>query len=496
MAVETYISQQKNQLLDSLENQVRFSQLVAVVIGEKGIGKSFLINQLQRRLKNDVLAAKIDASLAMTEDQLEKTISLQLGLSWQESDSNLEQRIQNDLAQKVFITIDDAHLLSSSCLDYILQLNQNQLHLQESVLFILLTGDASLPGMINETNTFSQHQEMCVVFQIETIQQSETKSLVANFANIDNDQLDEFYDEKKLHYFWQLSKGNPAELNYHLSRWLEENAPVEIIEVIKEEKASYVKSAFYVLIVIALSSMLIFQDKVNSLFASDPEEVAQPNNDVNPLAADKLSDEEESLTKGQINRKKPVKDPLESSENQEPKIPEDNGQESDSKKNELNPSSNAQTTNPEIKIEQEKDSQNAKSSDGKEKLANPTPKDPANLQTTAINSGNGSRLTVDETFLLNQNSKLFVLQWVGLSQQQAVEIYKNQHPLKNKILVYRRAKGKQVLYLAISDQFLNRLQADNAKAEYKKRGYQGTPWVKSMDAVQQELRGFQDANIN
>ena len=74
--MDNYISLQKNQLLDSLENQVRFSQLVAVLVGEKGIGKSFTLDCLQNRLEEEVSLAHIDASIEIQEEQLQKVICI------------------------------------------------------------------------------------------------------------------------------------------------------------------------------------------------------------------------------------------------------------------------------------------------------------------------------------------------------------------------------------------------------------------------------------
>jgi len=255
--VEHYVSQQKKQLLDSLENQVRFSRLVAVIVGDRGVGKSFLLMELQARLEQEVLIARVDASLAMAEDQLKKTISLQLGLSWQDSDTPLEQQIKNNLSQKVLIAIDNAHRLSSSCQNYVLELNQNQLGFSESVIFILLAGDNSLPSMISETETHAQHQDMCVVFQVEPILENETQPLIAAFGHSATTALDGLYDEKKIRYFWQLSKGNPAELNYHVSRWVAEHSPAQSIELTQETSSSYGRSILYVIIAITLMVVLM-----------------------------------------------------------------------------------------------------------------------------------------------------------------------------------------------------------------------------------------------
>ena len=498
--MENYISQQKQQLLDSLENQARFSQLVAVVVGEKGTGKSFLIQQLQQRLEEDLAIARVDASLAMTEDQLEKTISLQLGLNWQESEISLEQRIQNDLQQKVLITIDDAQLLSSSCLDFILQLNQNQL--QESVLFILLTGDASLPSMINETNTFKQHQEMCVVFQIEPIQQHETKAMVADLCRHRPEWLDDLYEEKKLVYFWQLSKGNPAELNYHLSRWLEENtgAETKIVEIAGDEKTSYLKSILYVLIAGTLIGTLFFQDEVNRWIAAGSANSKaiekKPKEQVEKLSSDISSSNQDKTVKTDTARQ-----PVDTKQQPITNEAADNNRQQDpliqSQKIEVEKNVSGNSKLPENDIAQNVSDEKRQTKDKTEKTVTKQPEiaPPIVKQESKgiIDFDITTNLTAGEASLLKLDDKLFVLQWMGLSKAQAVEDYKKNHPLVNKMTIYRRANSGQVLYLVISDQFLSRIQADVAKAEYNRRGYPGKPWVKTMAAVKKEVEAFRDS---
>ncbi len=504
--METYISQQKNQLLDSLENQARFSQLVAVVVGEKGIGKSFLIEQLHQRLEGEFVIARIDASLAMAEDQLEKTISLQLGLNWQESEVHLEQRIKNELQQKVLISIDDAQLLSASCLDFVLQLNQNQLQLQEPVLFILLAGGSSLPGLINETSTFKQHQEMCVVFQIEPIPQHETQAMVIDFCRHQKNWSDETYDDKKLNYFWQLSKGNPAELFYHISRWLEENTETEIVEIREDEKTSYLRSFLYILVVVGLVGTLFFQNNINQWIAGDPQKDLAVVESL-PSQDERLSVEEAPRVKNKVekvnNEEWVANASLHSSTNESANNilkeevsnqskPQIETEKIGEKMVEKNQTSAKEITNKNISVKEPPLVKNTKKAAPEKDRSEP----PAKINESKIqDSQNTLHLSRDEISLLKQDDRLYVLQWMGLSKAQAAKEYKTNHPLTNKMTIYRRANNGQLLYLVISDQLLSKELADAAKKEYKKRGYSGKPWVKSMAAVKKEITDFRDSGI-
>jgi len=489
--VDIFISQQKNQLLDSLENQVRFSQLVAVIIGEKGIGKSFLLECLQKRLEDEVLIARVDASLAMSEDQLDKTISLQLGLSWQESDTPIEQRIKNDLSQKVLIAVDNAHLMSNSCLNFILQLNQNQLEFQESVLFVILAGESTLPKMINQTETFGHHQEMCVVFQIEPVVLSETQPLMEAFGHHNIDVIDGLYDEKKIDYFWQLSKGNPAELNYHLSRWLTENSPTKVVEVVQQESGSFFKSMLYVSIAVGLMAVLFFQEDINRWISTEQSsELIGEGQQSSSTASDidNISSLSEKKT-GSAKRKKHGQ--LAQKENGEDSNQAEQVITSKTKEIEVIESSKAVSASGKIALSE---TSAVKQVNPDKEQAVQSPQDNKEVEVAAeIKQSQINPLTSDEQNLLAQNGKYYALQWVGLSQLTAAQAFKDNHPARENMRIYRRTNGKNVFYLVISDYFASREIADKSKLDYQNRGIAGKPWVKSISAIQSEINQFAKA---
>jgi len=458
MLVNSYVSQQKSQLLDSLENQIRFSQLVAVVVAEKGIGKSFLLNELHTRLEDEVLIARIDASLAMSDDQLEKSISLQLGLNWQKSDVSLEKRIKNDLTQKVLITIDDAHLLSTECLDFILRLNQEQLAFNESVIFALLVGELSLPSLISKTKTFEEHQDMCVVFQLEPIEKSETKLIVESFEQYKGSKIEALYDEKKLDYFWQLSKGNPAEINYYLSRWLDEKAPSQVVEIEETEKTSYLKSAGYFLIAAILITMLIFQQEVNQWVSP---KTASPSQD--DLSSQKVQPVGSLTTEKYFAPKTKLK---------------------------IQSEDNAKVEEPEIEIIEEPLPIDIKEQKVESKKVEKDISPKEKIVEQPVIEPVPEVLTLDEKSLLEISSDFYVLQWVVVSHLKTAEDYKSKHPANEKIRIYRRHNKNKILFIVVSDFVVDRQLAETLKNSYRQQGISEKPWIKSMAIIHGEIQEF------
>ncbi|MGB0494767.1 MAG: AAA family ATPase [Kangiellaceae bacterium] len=490
--MENYISLQKSQLLDSLENQVRFSQLVAVLVGEKGIGKSFTLDQLQERLANEVHIAQIDAAMEIEETQLQKVICLQLGLPSgpQDNFEYIEQSIRTNLRKKALISIDNAHLLSNKSLNSLLGLNQNQINHQESVLFLLLSGDESLPKNISFTNTFKKHQEMCVVFQLEAIEKSEVAPMVSSLSHLSLDEVEEAYGTKQLDYFWQLSKGIPAELEYQVSRWqsdlVEEKVDLQQTEV---AETSYWKSLVYLVLGVTFASILFYQDEINQLIT--PDEISDHKVDSESLNPTAREVKKETLNTGTIEKRKT-------------KQANQNTGEHLVKKEGIEENIN---TLREATVERE-DSQSRKSTGQiikkpkkKEKVVEqkvsdhvPSVADLKVEPTKVVNSETTKQpdikrvsLSIDEELLLEQPNSYFSLQWVGVSQLEKAQDYRTAHPLKDKMYIYRRRQASGYLYLVVSDLFVGRIEANEAKERYKNLKYKGNPWIKSIAAIKTEI---------
>ncbi len=505
--VSLYVSQQKSELLDSLETQVRFSQLVAVLVGARGLGKSFLLEQLHHRLKDEVAIASVDASMAMSDDQLDKTISLQLGLSWQESNSDLATRISNTHSEKVLITIDNAHLLSASCLEFVLKLNQSQLSEKQSSLFILLAGESSLPVSINKTPTFTQHPEMCVVFEVEPIQQSETRAIIDTFSHPNSEVLKELKNGSKLDYFWQLAKGNPAELNYHMSRWLDEHSPTQVVEVdTKTNPNAVLKAVVYSLLAIVLSAMLVYQDEINQ-WISPPSESNKEISDqtlANNTPLKLETNEKEQLAKQQVVGDSNELAASPTSEAQK-KTKQAFDRELEKTEKAIDSAAESQLSTEKVtenqsEIDQATDLESSRKTKKTRETNNPNnalsesqTQLPVETQSTKSRIEGAQSLTTEELRLLAEDSDLFLLQWAGVSSREAAEKYRDNHSAKEQMSIYRRANNGKTRFIVVSDRFSNRALAEFALNDYIQQGIKEKPWIKSYELVHKEIRQFEQS---
>jgi type II secretory pathway predicted ATPase ExeA/septal ring-binding cell division protein DamX len=492
----SYVSIHKSQLLDSLENQVLYADLTSVIIGSKGFGKSFLLKELHSRLDGQVYISQIEADSVMTPAQLDKSISLQLGLSWQENGQSLLDKISESLEQRILLTVDDAHLLSLYCLDYLLGL-MSQLNEQQNLFFIVLAGEATLAKKLNATPKLKSNPNLCVVFELQPFEESETKLLISDFNATTENKIDKLFDTQKISYFWQLSHGNPAELSDLLMRWkLETNSQLSSEQLDNENqrpKRQIILSVVYSIFALILVFALIYQDDINKALEPDIAKELKPDRANSKLKLRSKSSAELGLSELASAKKKTEqnnktglteveqltstdKKELKVTNNPVEKVIADDAYVQELEKLEL--------------IERELAAQKLTENSVQEKIKLKS----KNVVNTHRNQSEdvsvvdkNSLLTNDENKLLKINSQYYTLQWMGVSSLESAEVFKKKHPQKDHMLIFRRKLGDKFLFVLVSGQFESRVTAENSKTIYKKQGYPGNPWVKSIKAVQTEI---------
>jgi septal ring-binding cell division protein DamX len=544
----SYISLHKTQLLDTLESQVLYSDLSSVVLADKGMGKSFFLKQLHTRLEQQVYISQIEAGVSLTSEQIEKSICLQLGLSWQDSEQSLLQKIEQTLAQRVLLTIDDAHLLSVECLNFLLSIAHPKQATTEKKVFLVLTGESSLAKKLNQTILLKQTPNLCVVFELQPLELEEIKPMIADFEAIKVSKAESLFDQQKLEYFWQLSQGNSAELKKQLTRWqietdslaqkisvqeklpIKEKTATENVQVTDNVQASNSvkiterpeqteptavlakpKKALnniwliigYSFIALLLVLALIYQDVIN-------QQIMPKNNETNSSenkANENLNAQNQQPT---LNSQKPKRkvDDLEqdkrASINQaldakstdieaEKKTNIKLKQTSADKGLVLNDSVNAQnmTTNDDSLISDKKLEsaiENTVEIEQQPKAESTTKSKNTLAERNKEDIENSIKLSVDEQLLLAQAPDKFTLQWLVVSKLDSANSFIARHPLKDSMRIFRRKQNQSYLFIVISGEYNSHIDADNARATYILRGYQGKPWIKAFSAIISDIK--------
>ncbi|WP_196138838.1 AAA family ATPase [Aliikangiella sp. G2MR2-5] len=524
-----YITAHKRQLLDSLENQVLYADLVCVLVGESGCGKSFLLQRLQKRLESEVFISQVQAQPAMTREQLEKTICLQLGLSWQNSELSLLEKLKQQGERRALLTVDDAEVLSQSCLDYLMALVEEQFERKETRLFVVMAGESALANKLNSTPTLKQNPSICALFELLPFDPTELVNLLADFQRTNEQAIRTLFDEQKLSYFYDLSRGNLGELKYHLKRWTEEQS--QVASTNNFPKKSLLTGMGYFLIAILLISALIFQDEINQVITPEPKkELAELDKKGTSSKDKKLNSEQKpkskqkpketvsseqsevenataatkELTPGlqstdsldsskQLSSvsRKALKEPVTTKEESINRVqPEEEAQREPATNSSIAVESNVSND------EQAKVSSSDVSSSEPVALQNtdntvqrnePDVKTSDEVLPKKEEKTTSRGLEEDKELILTLPDNGYTLQWAGVSKLEAATRFRDSHPLAGQMYIYQRQSSQPKLFLIISGHFNSRLDAENASVIYKKRNYPGAPWIKSVRAVKKEV---------
>lgn len=553
--MNNYISVHKTQLLDSLESQVFYANLASVVIGESGLGKTFLIKSLCLRLKNQVDLVKVDAEKISEQIEIDQKIIKQLDLNTNSLKEWLENKVSSTQTQlefnKILLVIDNAHILTEECLDYLLSLAKVITNQNQNLIYLLLVGESELAPKLNATPVLKQQPDFCVVFELQPIEIDETRHLIADFQDLDVEAAELLYDSQKFEFFWKLSRGIPGKLHYQLHRWLTEteknNEPYQKIEDENKKNNQLILSIGYSCLALLLILVLVYQDDINELFLTEennqPEiefiELPLPqnapsqktlnqqtiDNDLGDSNSDENNSEGKSLSdkllaeKGLIGKEAPSvlltdnttefdaeKLKFNDKTSQKTKVSQNTnafqeGGNQEAAKTEITDLNVVDETRKPKNLIQNNDGDTSISSQPKrvtDIAKKPIEADQVKQESKKISEvleksepiAEGFQLMQGERALLTKQQSGFLLQWVAVSQLESAKRFVYKHPLKDQMFIFRRKQKAGYFYLVASGDYQTRLLADEARASFTLKGYPGNPWIKSFKSVQQDIKAL------
>ncbi len=527
----SYVSLQKSQLLNSLENQVLYSDICSVITGQEGLGKSFLVQQLVCRVNEKVHCSQIEAVAELSVEQLEKTIALQVGLSWESEKSSLIERFNSQLESRVLLIIDDAQFLTLACLEYLISLTGNRAAPTNSKIFIILLGEPELVTLLQQTQPLQENPELFAAFELEPIQVQEAKYLIAEFQSIEVGEVESLYDAELLAKFWLSAQGNPAEIIQKFNLWSQQsNGNIEPVidndrteqeavidsssssesslvqfsrdnakeSIVAKEKTvkEYALIALYSFVAVCLIMILVYQDEINLAIEASEQKPVPENKETSeqletPVSAVQLDAKKSSQKKNDfveemlavqkidklITTDASDKSKLEPNATQTPLLATNKPVQQSSQQNKSEPEVNV------VNRVEHKEKVEIIKKDKKLVLSEASLEEKGKTTSRLV----PVKLTEDEVRLNQFSDVQFTLQWVALSTLKAAKKYRTAHPLNAQMMIFRRQHKSGYLYLIVSGQFNSRDDADNARAIYARRGYKGKPWVKDSKAVKAEI---------
>lgn len=264
------------QRLDLLQHLSEYADLLLLVKGRYGVGKSALLARLLERARDHWMACVIVANPLTTRDQLLTQFGNQLGLDLrgigiEELQAVIEERLTalQRAGRVVLLIIDDAHALAAPVLDLILHLFELKGESGKLVRVLMFT-EPSLDETLQSPALRSLRQQVTHTLDVPPLTEDQTKSFLEHYISATGRSdvlpltaatIDRAYAE---------SGGIPGVL-LSLADTLE-HAPEPLVERASKPRFSrfFRSPALRALgvagLVVVLMVALLFQDEINELF--------------------------------------------------------------------------------------------------------------------------------------------------------------------------------------------------------------------------------------
>jgi len=495
-------------ITDSLTHQIQFSDLLLLVEGVHGSGKTSLFRQIIQSDITNIKSLSIQAEATDTLIQVQQKMSIHLQDLGDANhlDDNLKNLQMFD--QTPLIIMDNAHVLSDTTLQELFRYQQ-QLKIDHEVnLKILLFANSGMRETLQKI-TDIQNDQMYVQ-NIPVLSEKQADSFINHRLRNAGYAGEPIIDSNDMQQLLKKCDGTPLNI-MTLSAPLIDKI---IAHKLKPSPSIWVKSliAFIILLVLAAAAYAAY-----SYFINDRAKIEQPVEDLLPLAPENNSNveaidnstaqngpatETESV-EANINSEENISDVIEAPENNEPNIEADISNEESTittepaitevnKLEKTEPAENPVETTPAQVITQKPEpvKEEIKSPEPEKIAAVEKPKNiikPAPPISTTLQQLNRMGLH-DDSWLRQQNSQNWTLQLLGARDEKTLLKFVQHNKLSANVAWYKTWLTSKPYYVLVYGSYANRDTARNSIANLPPKVRALRPWVKSMKSVQQALK--------
>ncbi|MFW5426997.1 MAG: AAA family ATPase [Methylophagaceae bacterium] len=467
-------SEQIEQRLNLLQHLIRASDKVALLFSEKGFGKSALLMQLQHVMGEDVRICLLDADLFIDPKALTLHCLQALGVDENEirlSSDHLELLKQRCLSLqnlniKPLLLIDNADQLSEVGLSTIL----GWLSWQENDQFLLqavFTAKNAMPEL-NTIHGRIQRVDLPIFTEIEL------RAYLAHRLAAAGYQGELPFKDKVLKQIFKKSAGNPELINQLAHQELLGIKPVVGSNIFN--RATLFKWLGVGLLVVSFTLLLVFQDKINTLFMPTEEKIkfdqlseVTPESSVAMVIADsELNASEAKLVEVPI--------PEESTIIEEEKADlsaEEQGREE------------LETLIAELPIAETEVDANLVED---EKIVKVDARSMDNQVLTSIEDKEITEDVNSQEWIVQQDSNYYTFQMMGSWDEEKVIDFIEKYELMDDVAIFKSKRSGRIWYALIYGAYKNKevaLQASNTWPETLKTL---PKWLRRFDSVQQQIQ--------
>ena len=280
----TYLDAERLQRLNMLQHLTQYSELLLIVTGEKGVGKTTLLNCFVRDVDEEAAVCQVNANPMMDADRLLLTIAENYKLKEVPQDpAALQEKLYHFLAElhhqnKIpVLVIDDAHSLPQDALETLFTLADAEAS-DGNLLRIILFSDPQIETMLDSPEIQRMRERVTHTMDIPPMSEEQTIEYIRHRMNAAGLQGSLPFNNKELKKVFHNSAGIPARINECAHLILNGgnlDQAIKDFHVPKVSRFSKTQIAGISVTLLLVAMGLIYQDNINKIFDEDAAHTEQ-----------------------------------------------------------------------------------------------------------------------------------------------------------------------------------------------------------------------------
>ena len=283
-----YLNSELTEQLGLLKHYTQYGNLLLIVTGERGIGKSSLKQRFINTAQEEWQVCEIQSHTMMDSSLLLKQIAHGFNITEPPSEpSALFEVLSSQLdhmrqaSYVPILIIDDAHELPQDALQSLLYLAENHSE-QQTALRIILFCEPEIEIMLDDPAIHSLRERVTHSMEISSLDETETAEYLRHRLAVAGLDGTSPFTPALVNKIFKASEGIPAKINEYAHKNLQDDSEPTTAddydlddELIHERKTFNTRNMVLGGITLALIiTVLVFQDQINNLFEEEPAQIA------------------------------------------------------------------------------------------------------------------------------------------------------------------------------------------------------------------------------
>ncbi len=498
-------------IIEKLIHLSRFGNLLTLVTGNHGSGKTTVLEDFLSVLDENCQVCHINAQPLLSIDQLFQHVIESFAGESTFTGIPLTAKQYEEWAEQLpvisgnrLVVIDDGETLSSSVLQELCKLSAMQQSKETPHLHIILFGNYDLNVSLEHAAQGILTEEGIYVIDIPTLTEEES-SWWLEFL-LSEAEMDDVNDPEVLSDILEEAQGNLASIKKAAIELISYNLEMEQFEDEPPRwKVSVIGYWFATLTIVILFvlGLLFFQDELISLtgYGVSKQEVAQTVLDTsknNVRQKDNLLPSEDSVSTSVAEETTTEKIVSEASETQKPVSQEIVFEVPKEGESNIELSMEKEPTDADGEIEQPLTQEPEIKAEGIEtSVTEPAEDENPVVSEIQQQSSPDYMFSDDEQFLLLQPDSNYVIQLIGLSNEQSVKLFISDNNI-SEARYYRSYLNSKPWFIIVTGNFDTIKDASVARSQLPESLLDNGPWMKQLKAIKNEIQSAKEktAEVN